>query len=548
MFVEKIKESYRINWVVDNLPAVTKHLIMPNSDSSKEENDQGFAVLYEKGFPIGSIVTPQDVIDQPVGTPILFNHLRINMFIHEHESTNEALKDSARIVGCEIEAFSVKHQIDGANKGVNTKLTTCSSDKAVTGNTHALAIGSLSKSLEVIWTYDITWTKSDIKWASRWDIYLRMQNSSVHWFSIFSSVMFVLFLSGIFVTIMMRTLNNDFVRYNNFVDETENGVSPLDETGWKLVHGDVFRPPSRGQLLAVFVGTGVQLIAMILITLFFALIGLLSPANRGWLFSSMIFMFVLMAAFNGYASASTHSMFKLTDFNQHVWYSACFFPAIVCSITFLMNLFVWYAGSSKAVPLTTMLMLFVLWFFVSVPLVYLGAFISKNRPTFEPPVKVNTLPRGIYTSLPWYAHPIVSILIGGLAPFLAVAIEIFFVLNSIWQNQFYYIFGVLFITFCMLAIISAEVSMVFCYFSLCGEDYHWWWRSFLTPASSALYVFLFSLFYYYSQLELDGWIPNMVYFGNVFLLSFAFFLVTGTIGYFASFWFVNKIYSSIKID
>jgi transmembrane 9 superfamily protein 2/4 len=27
---------------------------------------------------------------------------------------------------------------------------------------------------EVIWTYDVIYQKSDIEWASRWDIYLSM--------------------------------------------------------------------------------------------------------------------------------------------------------------------------------------------------------------------------------------------------------------------------------------------------------------------------------------------------------------------------------------
>ena len=34
----------------------------------------------------------------------------------------------------------------------------------------------------------------------------------------------------------------------------------LEETGWKLVHGDVFRPPRHPRLLAAVVGSGIQLI------------------------------------------------------------------------------------------------------------------------------------------------------------------------------------------------------------------------------------------------------------------------------------------------
>lgn len=40
-----------------------------------------------------------------------------------------------------------------------------------------------------------------------------------------------------------------------------------EEFGWKLVHGDVFRPPRKGMLLAVFVGSGVQVLFMTVVTL-----------------------------------------------------------------------------------------------------------------------------------------------------------------------------------------------------------------------------------------------------------------------------------------
>ena len=40
-----------------------------------------------------------------------------------------------------------------------------------------------------------------------------------------------------------------------------------EETGWKLVHGDVFRPPKCPKLLAALLGSGVQIFLMVLITL-----------------------------------------------------------------------------------------------------------------------------------------------------------------------------------------------------------------------------------------------------------------------------------------
>src|SRR5689334_1420192 len=85
-----------------------------------------------------------------------------------------------------------------------------------------------------------------------------------------------------------------------------------------------------------------------------------------------------------------------------------------------------------------------------------------------------------------------SVWLGGLLPFGAIFVEYYFVLSGIWKNEYYYAFTALAPgTFLMLCT-SAGISIVLCYFHLQNEDYNWWWRSFLTPASSALYLFLYS--------------------------------------------------------
>lgn len=63
--------------------------------------------------------------------------------------------------------------------------------------------------------------------------------------------------------ILLRALHKDISRYNA-VDAQED---VQEDYGWKLVHGDVFRPPTRSMLLSVFVGSGTQLIAMTALTL-----------------------------------------------------------------------------------------------------------------------------------------------------------------------------------------------------------------------------------------------------------------------------------------
>lgn len=79
---------------------------------------------------------------------------------------------------------------------------------------------------------------------------------------------------------------------------------------------------------------------------------------------------------------------------QHL-FSYCTFSkfcfSVVFGLFFIMNLVLWSKGSSAAVPFTTLVALLGLWFGVSVPLTFIGAYfgfrkrvrISTNRPIFK---------------------------------------------------------------------------------------------------------------------------------------------------------------------
>ena len=63
--------------------------------------------------------------------------------------------------------------------------------------------------------------------------------------------------------------------------------------------------------------------------------------------------------------------------------------------------------------------------------------------------------------------------------------------NFCISNQFYFVFGFLFIVLVILVATCAEITIVMCYFQLCNEDYRWWWRSYLSAGSSGIYLMLY---------------------------------------------------------
>ncbi|CAK8568547.1 unnamed protein product [Lathyrus sativus] len=522
-FKEKINDEYRVNMILDNLP-----LVVPI-----KRNDQD-STVYQLGFHVGLKGQYSGSKEEKY---FIHNHLAFTVKFHRDVQT-----ESARIVGFEVKPFSVKHELDGKWDEQKTRLTTCDphAKHTVMNNNSPQEV---DENKEIIFTYDVDFLESDVKWASRWDAYLLMNDDQIHWFSIVNSLMIVLFLSGMVAMIMLRTLYRDIAKYN----ELETQEEAQEETGWKLVHGDVFRPPVSSDLLCVYVGTGVQFFGMILVTMIFAILGFLSPSNRGGLMTAMLLVWVFMGIFAGYSSTRLYKMFKGSEWKKIALKTATLFPAIVSVIFFILNALIWGQKSSGAVPFGTMFALIFLWFGISVPLVFVGSYIGFRKPAIENPVKTNKIPRQIPEQA-WYMNPAFSVLIGGILPFGAVFIELFFILTSIWLNQFYYIFGFLFLVFIILVVTCAEITIVLCYFQLCSEDYLWWWRSYLTSGSSALYLFLYATFYFFTKLEITKLVSAIFYFGYMLIASYAFFVVTGTIGFYACFWFTRLIYSSVKID
>ena len=298
---------------------------------------------------------------------------------------------------------------------------------------------------------------------------------------------------------------------------------------------------------SVFVGTGVQLFLMSLATLSFALFGFLSPANRGSLITAFILLFVFMGSFAGFYSSSIYKMFRGTDWKQNTIMTAFLYPGTIFSIFFVLNLALWAEGSSGALPFGTFFTLLFLWFCVSVPLVLMGSFFGYKRAATTHPVRTNQIPRQIPPQA-WYLHPVLTTALGGILPFGAVSVEMYFIMSALWLHQIYYIFGFLFLVMIVLVATCAEIAILLCYFQLCNEDYRWWWRSFLTSGSCAGYLLLYAVWYNLTELDMNGFVPVMLYFGYMLIISITFFLLTGTIGYFACFWFNTKIYGSIKVD
>ncbi|KIY50336.1 hypothetical protein FISHEDRAFT_39632 [Fistulina hepatica ATCC 64428] len=512
---DRIREDYAFNWLIDGLPAAEMKIDVRTGD-----------LFFDMGFNLGNDEGAYKDV------PALNNHYEIVMKYHQ------PTPGKYRIVGVLVWPSS----IGGSQESDDS---VCESDP----NTPLILKEDGNDLLQTVrYTYRVSWEESATPWATRWDNYLHIFDPRIHWFSLVNSLVIVVFLCVMVSMILLRNVSRDIHRYNA-IDLSED---VHEDWGWKLVHGEVFRTPQNPAVLSVMVGNGAQLCAMVGVTLIFALLGFLSPSNRGSLATIMIVVWSFFGMqvplyVGGYVSSRTYATMGGTLRKRNAFLTATVMPTLVFGVVFLLNLFLIVAGSSGAVPFGTMLTIVFLWFGISAPLSAIGAYFGSKHGAIPNPVRVHPIPRQIPPT-PKFLRPWVAAILSGILPFGAAFVELYFVMSSLFASRAYYAFGFLALTAGVVSLTAATVTILFTYFVLCAEEYRWQWRAFLSGGGSAIWLLAYGLFYWASRMSLGSFSSVVLYLGYLFLLVLLDFLVTGTIGFIAAYWAVRRLYSAIRID
>ena len=446
-----IDNEYKASWVLDNLPAGIRFVTKYSTSYMRWS-------YYDDGFPIG--YKYQD-------NYYIYNHMHIVVKVNK---VTETTPEQWVIVGFLVSPMSIDGEETCSSSAFKKIMKEVEKAEEKVGrpeynNTSTgLSLKPLLLSSQVNFTYSVSFEESDVHWSNRWNYYFETggsEENEVHWLSIINSFAMVLFLSGMVAHILGRTLRKDISIYNERTDMEET-----EDTGWKQVHGDVFRPPFYQSVFSVLVGSGVQLIGMTILTLFFASLGFLSPAHRGGLLTTMMLLFVFMGVFAGYSSARLYKFFGGVHWKTNTVATAVFLPGSCFSMFFVINLFVWAEESSGAVPFLHLLSILVLWLGISVPLVFLGSAIGHKKESLTSPCAISRIPRPLNMIHGAGRLRFICILAGSL-PFGCMFIELSYVMKSLWHHTlFYYLFGFLFLCFFVLIVTSAEVSILMTYILL----------------------------------------------------------------------------------
>ncbi|KAI5477548.1 hypothetical protein MNV49_006136 [Pseudohyphozyma bogoriensis] len=505
----RVRDSYAVNWLVDGLPA-----------AEMKRDEKTGEVFYSVGFALGNAgpIMPQVPNDLEVKDWRIEvnNHYDIYLEYHSRDGVHR------RVVGVVVWPRSVDSLEAGGSPRCDAK------------ESYVVRPGQPNK---IAYTYSVYWRESPTPWATRWDQYLRVFDPRIHVLSLINSIVVALFLCGLVAMILFRTVHRDISRYN--ATDLEEDIQ--EDFGWKLVHGEVFRPPKKRGFLAIAVGSGTQLASMSGVTLVFALFGFLSPSNRGSLSTVMLVTWTLFGCVSGYVSSRLYASLRGEEWRKNIFMTATLFPGLLFVILFLLNFFLIGSGSSGAIPFGTFLAILALWFLINFPLTVAGAWMGVKKGPVSHPVRVNQIPRQI-PPIEWWLKPWPSAAIAGVLPFGAGFIESYFILQSLFGAKAYYAFGFLALTFAVVALTTATTTILMCYFHLSAEEYRWQWRAFLAGGGGAFWLFGYGLLYWATRLHLDGLANKVLYLGYLFLISLLTFMITGAIGFLSCYWFLRVIY------
>lgn len=368
-----VDDGYVAEWIVDNLPGATSFVTV---DRTQKYYAAGFKIGYKDYSPV-------------TGKPRHFINNHLTLVLRWRKAPGRSGEQGGKVIvgfevytksigpadrkdsGCPID---VHHPTDGMELYIAPNMTNLASKYPFSSYLPEDDDFDDGTTVTIPYTYSVYFREDDrVGWANRWDLYFNNQEESsrIHWLAILNSLVIAGLLSAAVAVVIGRTIQGDIKGFSKegALEEgkiklrrkkprngtrsprlAEKGSSRLleqpgeadhdadissdeesveDITGWKLLHGDVFRAPAYPGLLAPLIGSGMQLIFMTTGLLVLSCFGLLNPSFRGGFVSVGMGLFVFAGVFSGYFSSRVYRTFGGRDWRKNTLMVSRCLPSIV---------------------------------------------------------------------------------------------------------------------------------------------------------------------------------------------------------------------------
>ena len=161
-----------------------------------------------------------------------------------------------------------------------------------------------------------------------------------------------------------------------------------------------------------------------------------------------------------------------------------------------------------------------------------------------PPVSAENKMERLIPTQPVYQSIYLQAAVFGLVQFIAMRIELWFVIASGFRASMYSMFGYLSLALITQAIIISLSSIISTYMQLCHQNYHWWWRSFVIGATGSLYIALEIAYQKRLRMFNADWASNGIIMTNATIFLGCYICAAGAIGVCSSYYFVSNLYKN----
>jgi len=180
--------------------------------------------------------------------------------------------------------------------------------------------------------------------------------------------------------------------------------------------------------------------------------------SRSWIYSTSIGMLAGFGYLNGFITARFLKFYGTSDFKFVTIVSSCALPVYFIGAIVFEVFFSWITRSPQRYSaMQTLLRVFV-WYLVNGVMCYLGAYHGYTRYKAAPlPCELGKVRRPI-PEQPYYMSIFVIAPVFGAIQFASIYAEFSYLVDSIFKNQIYAMFGFLLLNFLMLVMVIALLS------------------------------------------------------------------------------------------
>ncbi|EAX96346.1 endomembrane protein 70, putative [Trichomonas vaginalis G3] len=398
-------------------------------------------------------------------------------------------------------------------------------------------------------SYSVDWYSTNKKYRQRFEKYCDYDFflSPVRYYGLGNTFLLAT-LSAISVCyVLTMFVSNDFRRIEREADILDYETEFTGEKGWKVVHNDVFRPPSMRFVLSSLVGAGAQVGTMV-VCFVAANLFLRLHYKRNSTMNVAFAVYAISALSCGYFSGAMYKKWQGKRWIMQLISASAVIPCFYLIYKLTVFIFAISSGIGQSIHTTPLFVGFILWILFAIPLTIFGGIFGRHYFVLgEFNARLGIIKRQIPPTPFYLQTPCLALAIGSIG-WASVCYEVYYIMLSIWKYKLYFSWFFISLTVPLTGISVACSTVIAIYFRLSAENYEWQWPSFMAPAATGFFVFLECLYCAATKITKEGFVQSIFLVSSSIVMSTIVATVCGFVGFASSALFVRHIFRALKLD